>query len=173
MGSTTLAGGGFVHLYDILGKAKTYNVTTNKLIINSEHLDYSSVEFIRVPPNSPRLAITNHEWKLDELELPDDSIVSVEDYIGQKDTGLEYLVNFTPQQTITGYSGCNEIIGHYWIYEDNGFRYTGGNLPNDCPFSYKFQEVMDESKSFDYSGDRLHIQTDHDEVKSLIFVPTR
>jgi heat shock protein HslJ len=174
MGSSTAAGGGFQGLYDILDDAYSYRATTRTLTIYSEHPEYSSVEFKRVPPNSPRLAITNHKWKLDKLELSDKSIVSVEDYIGDKDTDLEYIVNFSPQQTITGYSGCNEIIGYYWYYENKSFRVLCDNMTdNDCPFSYKFQEVMDATKSFDYSEGSLNIKTDHDEVKSLNFVPTR
>jgi heat shock protein HslJ len=174
MGATTKILSPFIELYDILNQAQTYRATTNKLIIYSSHSEYSAVEFKLKSPDSDILGLTKNKWKLSQLVLSDRNIVFLEDYDGGVPLASNYILQFNRNGKYDGMSGCNTYTGNYKLVKNNVLTMNGWNLTEAaCKFSYEYHEILNTAKTYDLFDGTLNIHTNHDEVKSLIFIPTR
>ena len=174
VGSITEIGAPFQELLFILLEAKTFSATTNKLIIYSDNNEYSSVEFKLVRPDNSILALTKNKWKLSQLVLSDRSRVSLEDYLGDNNFATNFSLNFLNNNYYEGVAGCNRYEGKYYQSGTNILQMNGENITKVyCAFSDEYFRILNSAISYDFLEGSLNINTDHDEVKSLIFVPTR
>lgn len=170
----TFIGAPFQELLNILAESKSYSATTNKLIIYSDNNEYSSVEFKLVRPNNSVLALTKNKWKLSHLVLNDRSRVSLEKYLGDNNFATDFTLNFLNNNYYEGVAGCNRYEGKYYQSGINKLQMNGESITEMyCKFSDEYFRILNSAISYDLFEGSLNIQTDHDEIKSLIFVPTR
>jgi heat shock protein HslJ len=173
MGATTKMLSPFMELYDILNESTTFSANTNKLIIYSDNNEYSSVEFKLVSPNTDVLALSKNNWKLTNLVLADRSVVKLDDYIDRNSSMNNFTLKFLRNSYYEGFSGCNTYGGKYEV-SNTKLEMFGGNMTEAaCPFSQEYNDILNESHSYNLIDGTLNIYTNHSNVKALIFVPIR
>ncbi|PKL80870.1 MAG: hypothetical protein CVV25_02835 [Ignavibacteriae bacterium HGW-Ignavibacteriae-4] len=159
----------------ILDKSTTYKATESTLIINSDHDEYSGLEFERVFERE-EYPLENTKWQLRNVHYPSGEIVPIEKILvsnGSNTTFNHFLLDFKENNLLSGFSGCNTYGGTYKI-EQNTIEIVAGSITEvGCKFSADYDRILNNSTTFMADAKKLVIYSSLDNFKALEFERAR